>query len=148
MELAKSCCWPKKRLLLRRIFRSVISLWVKIWHRNKTACSKLILVQSSRPNRTTCPRKGCLLRFKSNSTATSDGDAQSLEMMLGDDRRYSESIATKVCSQIGRKWNVMLESWKPCSHGDQRWQGELRFSIFLAICICKQSSTVLLTNHQ
>ena len=36
-----------------------------------------------------------------------DGCAQK----LGNDvRRDSESIATKVCSQIGSKWNAMFES--------------------------------------
>ena len=72
----------------------------KIWHRNKTACSESNPVQSSRSKSTTCPRKGSLLRFKSNSTATSDGGAQKLGNNVW---RDSESIATKVCS---RKWNV------------------------------------------
>ena len=34
-----------------------IGLWVKIWHRNKTACSELNHVQSSRSKSTTYPRK-------------------------------------------------------------------------------------------
>ena len=43
---------------------------------------------------------GHLLRFKLNSTATSGGSTQN----LGNDvKRDSESIATKVCSQIGLK---------------------------------------------
>ena len=41
-----------------------------------------------------------LLRFESNSEATSDGGAQKLG---SDVSRNSESITTKVCSQIGRK---------------------------------------------
>ena len=106
MELARSWCRPKS---LRSIFLSVIDLWVKIWHRNKTACSDSIPVQSSRSKSTTCPRKGYLLRFESNSTATSDRGAQK----LGNDvRRDSESIATKVCIQISRKWNAMLKAMK------------------------------------
>ena len=40
----------------------------------------------------TCPRKGRLLRFQSNSTATSHGDAQKLGNSLWHD---SESTATK-----------------------------------------------------
>ena len=66
-------------------------------------------MQSSRSKSTTCPRKWRrrLLRFELNSAATSDGGAQKLE---NDVRRNSESIAAKVCSQIGRKWNVMFES--------------------------------------
>ena len=64
-------------------------------------------MQSSRSKSTTCPRKGRLLRFELNSAVTSDGGAQK----LGNDvRRDSGSIATKVCSQIGSKWNVMFES--------------------------------------
>ena len=49
---------------------------------------------------TTCPWKGRLLRFESNSAATSDGGAKKLG---NNAKRNSESIATKVCSQIGRK---------------------------------------------
>ena len=60
---------------------SVSGLWVKMWLRSKTACSeipnwilcKLTTLQSSRSKLTTCPRKGCLLRFELNSTSTSDG---------------------------------------------------------------------------
>ena len=51
----------------------------------------------------TCPKKGRLLRFESNSTATSDGGGQK----LGNDVWYdSESITTKVCNPIGRKRNA------------------------------------------
>ena len=55
----------------------------------------------------TCSRKGRLLRFESNSTATSNGGAQKLWNDVWHD---SESIATKVCSQIGRRWNAKFES--------------------------------------
>ena len=51
-----------------------------------------------------CLRKGRLLRFEQK---TSDGCAQK----LGNDVWYdSESISTKVCSQIGSKRNAMFES--------------------------------------
>ena len=53
-----SCCLPKQRPLLRTIFRSFIGLWVEIWHRNKTSCSKLNLLQCCRSKLMTCPRKG------------------------------------------------------------------------------------------
>ena len=57
-------------------------------------------MSGSRSESTTCPRKGRLFRFELNSTVTSDGGAQK----LGNDvRRDSESIATKVCSQICSK---------------------------------------------
>ena len=70
-------------------YQSLVSE-LKIGHRNKTTCSE------SNP-----VRKGRLLRFESNSTATSNGGAQK----LGNDvRRNSELIAIKVCSAIGRKW--------------------------------------------
>ena len=42
-------------------------LWVGLGNRNQSACSKLNLVQSSRSQSTTCPRKGRLLRFGWNS---------------------------------------------------------------------------------
>ena len=79
------------------------------------------------------------LRFEltRNSTATSDGGAQ----MLGNDVWYdSESITTKVCSQIGRKWNVMFESHVVTSI-DTIWQDEFRFSIWLGR-LFEQSSCV------
>ena len=127
MELARSCCRPKPRPSLRSILRSFIGLWVKIWHRNKTACSESNPVQSSRSVSTTCPRKGSLLRFESNSAATSDGGAQK----LGNDVRHdSESIATKVCSQIGRKWNAMFESHVVTSV--DRTSFDFRFEDFLS----------------
>ena len=134
----RSCCLPRQRPSLHSIFLSVIRLWAKIWYRNKTACSKLNPVQSSRSLSMTCLRKGLLLRFQSNNAATSDGSAQKLGNYV---RRNSELIATKVWSQIGRKWNAMFETWKPCS--DQRWQDKLFWAIFLF----EHSSTVLLTNH-
>ena len=70
-----------------------------MWHRNKTACSQLNPVQSSRSK----SRKGSLLRFELNSTVTSDGGTQKLGNYVWYD---SESIATKVCSPIGHKWNA------------------------------------------
>ena len=48
----------------------------------------------------TCLLKECLLRFEMNSIVTSDGCTQKLGIYV---RCDSELIATKVCSQIGRK---------------------------------------------
>ena len=97
-------------------------LWLKIWHRNKTACSELNPVQSSRSKSKTCLRKGRLLKLELNSPATSDGGAQNLGNEV---RRDSESIATKVAAKsIAMKCNV----WRPCS--DQCWQDKLWFSIY------------------
>ena len=99
---------------------SIILLFLStIWHSIKTACSDLKPVPSKRSKSTRCPRKGCLPRFELNSTAISVGSAQK----LGNDVCHdSESIATKVCSQ-------------------NQWQMKL------AICLCKESSTVSLTSH-
>ena len=108
-------------------YHSLVShrLWVKLWHRNKTACSKSNPMQSSRSESTTCQRKVRLLRFESNSAATSDG----VEQKLGSDVRCdSESITTKVCSQIGCKWNAMFESHVVTSV--DRTSFDFRFSIF------------------
>ena len=155
MELAKSCCRPKQPPLLRSIFLSFIGLWVKIWHRNKTACSKLNPVQSSRSKSTTYPRKGHLLRYELNSTATSDSRTQKLGNYVCHCLAWfwidcnqslqpnaivwhdSELIATKVCSQIGDKWNAMFESSIVAT--DQHWM-DFWFEDFV-------STTVLLTNH-
>ena len=103
MEWAGSCCWPKQRPSLRSILQSFIGLWVKLWHRNKTTGFESNLVQSSRSMSMTCPRKGHVLRFKLNSTATSDGSTQKLGNNV---RLDSESISTKVCSPISSKWNA------------------------------------------
>ena len=97
-SMARSCCRPKQHPSLRSIFLSLIGLGVKIWHRNKTACFQSNPVQRSWSKSTTRPRKGRVPRFEG-------------AQKLGNDvRRDSESIATKVCSQIGRKWNAMFES--------------------------------------
>ena len=131
MESATSCCRPKMRPSLRSIFLSVTGLWVEIWHRNKTACSESNPVQSSRSKSTTWTRKGRLLRFDLNSPATSHGGAQNLGNNV---RRDSESIgttiATKVCSQIGRKWNVMFEGHVVTSV--DRTSFDFRFEDFLS----------------
>ena len=67
-----------------------------------------ILCKASRSKLTTCLRKERLLKFKLNSTATSDGSAQK----LGNDVWHDpESIETKVYSQSGCKRNAMFESY-------------------------------------
>ena len=76
---------------------------MKIGHRNKSACCKWNPLQSSRSM--TYPRKGCLLRFWSNST--SHGCAQKLGNNLW---YHPELTATKVCSHKGCKSNKILES--------------------------------------
>ena len=93
----------------------------------KQACSESNPVQSTRSKSTTCPRKGRLLRFESNSAVTSDGGAQKLGNNV---RRNSESIATKLCSQIGRKWNAMFESHVVTSV--DRTSFDFRFEDFLS----------------
>ena len=103
IESTRSCCWPKQHPSLRSLLLSFIGLWVKIWHRNKSSGSESNPVQSSRSKSTSCPRKGRLLRFESNSTATSDGGAQKIGNDVWHD---SESIKNKFCSKIGCKWNV------------------------------------------
>ena len=72
--------WLSRYIAVRGMsLRQVTSLGSNMaWHWNRTACSESNTVQSSRSKSTTCPRKGRLLRFESNSTATSDGGAQQL----------------------------------------------------------------------
>ena len=52
-------------------------------------------------------------------------------------------IATKVCSQVSCKWNAMFESHVVTSI--DRMSIIFLLKIFWAICLCKHSSTVLLT---
>ena len=119
------------------IFQSFICLWVKIEPRNKSACSKLIPVQSSRSKLTTCPKeKGVCSDL--NWTAqwqwkTSDYGAQKLEIDVTV-WHHSELITAKVCSvilnKLQPKFAVANEMWlcKPCS--DHNWQEELQRSIW------------------
>ena len=51
------------------------------WKQGTELCLKSNPVQSSRSKLTTCPTKGCVLRFQSNSTATQMAVCKSLEMM-------------------------------------------------------------------
>ena len=55
----------------------------------------------------TCRRQGRLLRFQSNSTATSDGGAQKLGFDLW---HVSELIAIQVCSQNSRNKMICLKA--------------------------------------
>ena len=107
--LARFCHRPKQRPLFRSILRSFIGLWAKIGHWNKTACSESKPAQRSRSKSTTSPKKGRLLRFRSNRWT-----AQQLQMAvrkkLGNDVWHdSELIATKVWSHIDCKWNSGFE---------------------------------------
>ena len=120
IESARSCCLPKQRPLLRSIFLSVIGLWVKIWHRNKTAYSKSNPVQSSRSKSTSCVRKGCQLKFQPS------------------DFRWRSAKSWKWCqawfwidcnqSLQPNQLQMKCDVWRPCS--DQRWQDELWFLIW------------------
>ena len=55
MELAKTCYRSKPHSLLYSIFQSFIGLCAKIWHWNKSACSRSIAVHCIRSKSTTCP---------------------------------------------------------------------------------------------
>ena len=102
-KLIKAPFLPIKAALNASLNLLFIGLWVKLWHRNKSSCSKSNPVQGSRSKSMTYLRKGRLLRFKSNSTATSDGSVQKLGNDVWHD---SKSIATKAGSQMGCKWNA------------------------------------------
>ena len=74
MDFPKTCCLPlaNQHPLLNPIFQSFTHLWVNIRNSYKSASSNYSLVQCSRSKSMTYLRKGCLLRFQSNSTAPSD----------------------------------------------------------------------------
>ena len=120
MELVIRRCRPMQCPLLRSIFRSFIGFWVKIWHRNKTACSESNPVQSSRSKSTTCPVVGRLLRFESNSTVITDGCAKAWKRCMA--WFWIDSNQTLQPNRSQKKCYV----WKQCI--DQHWQDELRFS--------------------
>ena len=129
-ELTRSCYRQEPC----SIFQSFISLWIKIGNRNKSACCISNPVQSSRSKSTTCLRKGSLFRFQLDSTATSHGNEQQLENNLLHD---SELIATKACSQISSKCNVM-----PC--WNLHWLDEFRYSIQRFVGQCDTKNNLLL----
>ena len=79
-------------------------------------------------------RKGSLFRFQLDSTATSHGNEQQLENNLLHD---SELIATKACSQISSKCNVM-----PC--WNLHWLDEFRYSIQRFVGQCDTKNNLLL----
>ena len=133
MKLARNCCWPKLHPSLRSILLSVIGLWVKIWHRNKTACSESNPVQSSRSKSTTCPGKGICSDLNQTAQQLQIVALKSLETMSGifwiD---HNQSLQTNL---LHMKCNV----WKPCSY--QCWQDKLQFSIWRFF---EQSSFVII----
>ena len=80
-DLARTCYLPLYQSSAHNFAKSFFWFtghWVKIVHRDKSACSGLnpFKLQSSRSRLMTCPRKTCLLRSQSNNTATSDGCTQ------------------------------------------------------------------------
>ena len=81
----------------------------------------------SRKWNATCQRKWRNRSKLSSTAATTDGGAQMLGNNVWNDY---ESIATNVCSQIGRQLRSQMKCyvWKPCR--DQHWQIELAASIF------------------
>ena len=207
IELGGRCCWPKQRPKLCSIFLSFIGLWVKIWHRNKTTYSKLNPVQtlqSSRSKSMTCLKEENLLRFKLNSTETSNDcaqklgndvcrrlvwfwidcnqslqpnqwqmkcnllqervsaqirikqhrDTEGLQMAACKSLEQDSESLSKVCSPISSKWNAKCESHVVTCINNHCWSLIWKSSnqwwiwrFFWAICVCKQSSAVLLTNH-
>ena len=71
-----------------------------------TLSASLVSWHLALPGTITCANFWRLFRFKPNGTATSDGGTQK----LGNDVLHDiKSIATKVCIQVGRKWNAMFE---------------------------------------
>ena len=107
MELARSCCPPKLCSSLHSIFRSFIGVWVKIWHRNNTACSQSNLCKEADLNWRPVKEKG--ICSDSNRTAQRLQMAKriNLETLSG---MILNRLKPKVCSQIGCKWNARFES--------------------------------------
>ena len=83
------------------ILQSFIGFWVKIWHRNK----QQVQILCKAADLTWLPVLGKGVCSDSNWTAQwlQMAASKKLEKKVNYD---SESIATKVCSQIGSKWNA------------------------------------------
>ena len=135
-EFARPYYKPKQRSSLCSILRAFVCFWVKLRHLNKSTSSKSNPVQSSRSELTTYLRKGRLLRFQLNSTATSDGGAQK----LGNDPwqwlawfwiDVSQSLQP---DQSKNEWKEIV--WKP--YRGLHWLDELWFS---ALRFFQQSAT-------
>ena len=116
-ELGRSCYLPKQRPLLRSNFRSLIGLWEKIWHRNKKSSAKQ--------------------QIYVDDLCEENASAQ-IRIEQHSDFRWQSAKAWKRClswfwidhnQSLQPNWSQMkCNVWKPCS--DQRWQDELRFSIW------------------
>ena len=136
MEFGNTCYQPKQSSLFRSIFWSFTSLWVKIGYRNKSSCFGLNSVQTlqSIESSRSFQGKGCLLRFQSNRTATSDGSVKKLKKDIW---HHSELIATKVWknSLWPNQPKMKYDFWKPCR--DFHWQDKLQLKMFWAICLWK-----------
>ena len=89
MELARSCCWPSSApRFAQSFYQSLVSEW-----------KYDIGTKQHVPNRILCKAAGLNQRPVLGKGVCSDST-----LKLGNDvRRDSESIATKFCSQIGRK---------------------------------------------
>ena len=101
---AGTCYRPNLCSLLCSIFQSFIDLWVRRWHRSKSACSKMNSVQSSRPVR----EKG--MCSDSNQTAWQLQMAvhNSLEMMPGMILNWSQTKFADHKQSL--QWKALFES--------------------------------------
>ena len=138
MELARSCCRPKQRPLLSSILQSFICLWVKIWHRNKTASSKLNPVQSSRSKSTTCPRKGVCSDSNQTAQQLQMAARKSLETMFGMILNWSQpKFAAKLVAN--ELWPVLgggsaqIPIEQHTEHRDFRWRSAKAWKRCLAL---------------
>ena len=136
MELARCCCRPKPRPSLRSVLRSFIGLWVKIWHRNKTACSESNL--SRRPAR----GKGVCSDSNRTAQRLQMAARKSLETMSGMIlNRWQAKLAAK---SVANEMRCLKAMYWPALTGQA---STVDLKIFWAIWLGKQSSTVLLTTH-
>ena len=145
MELARFCCRTKQRPLLCSIFRSVIGLWVKYDARDKTACSESNPVKSRRSkilNWRPVRGKGVCSYLNRTAQWLQMAARKSLETMSGvilnrlQPKFAAKSVANELLCLKAMQWPALTGR-----------ASIFDLKIFWAICVCKQSSTVLLTNH-
>ena len=142
MELARSCCRPKQRPLLCSIFQLVIGLWVKYDIGTKQHVRNWILCKTAGLNWGPIQEKGICSDSNRTAQQLQMAARKSLETMSGVILNWLQpNLAAK--SVANEMWCLKAMKW-PASTG---WPWIFDFNFFLAICLCKQSSTVLLTNY-
>ena len=132
MDFARTCYRPKPHSLLRSIFESFCGLWVKIEHRNKSACMKWFLCKAADLNHK--------LSEKRASAQISIEQHSYFRWLLPCEQKLGNNLWIKsnqnLLSQISSKGKIMPESYEETCL-DWTSFNFLSKDFFFAICYWK-----------